>query len=293
MLPASPRDLPTTTMLTFYRTISQSCTVTAISRHAKSATKNIFEVGQSSITILEGLSRQPDFRAVSTWENGIHDHRTGRKCARCNGSLIDTIINFGENLYEKPLKLARQHAQKADLCLVLGSSLTITPANTIPHSVGERKDGKLAICNLQETPSDDVADFRIFSEADLLMSKVMEKLNLPIPDFILRRRLIIEVETQEEDRHRITATGVDSDGTPHNFLKSVRRDGSRRVARTEPFTIHVRDALQHGMGLKLELEFMGHYNEPNLELEHVFDGEKETLYLLEYNPQTGEWSVET
>jgi mono-ADP-ribosyltransferase sirtuin 6 len=100
------------------------------------------------------------------------------------------------------------------------------------------------------------------------------------------------VESQEEDRHKVTATGVDCDGTPHNFLKSVRLEGSRRVARAEPFTIHVRDVLQPGAQLKLELEFMGHYNEPNLELAYQVEGEEEALYLLEYNPQTGEWAAE-
>jgi mono-ADP-ribosyltransferase sirtuin 6 len=293
MLPVSSFDLLVIPTLTVPRKTSQSYTVTAILKPVKSAIKSIFEVSQDcNHTNLPSLLHRSDFRAVSTWENGIHDHRTGRKCARCGGTLIDTIINFGENLYEKPLKLARQNAQKADLCLVLGSSLTITPANTIPHSVGERKGGTLAICNLQETPSDDVADFRIFSEADILMTKVMEKLDLPIPEFILRRRLTVKVESQEEDRHKVTATGVDGDGTPHNFLKSVRLEGSRRVARAEPFTIHVRDVLQPGAQLKLELEFMGHYNEPNLELAYQVEGEEEALYLLEYNPQTGEWAVE-
>ena len=45
------------------------------------------------------------------------------------------------------------------------------------------------------------------------MTKVMEKLGLPIPPFVLRRRLVINVETQEQGRHRITVTSVDSDGT--------------------------------------------------------------------------------
>ncbi|KAG7145215.1 NAD-dependent protein deacetylase SRT1 like [Verticillium longisporum] len=39
-----------------------------------------------------------DFRAVSTYEKSIRDHRTGRRCASCHGVLLDTIINFGETL---------------------------------------------------------------------------------------------------------------------------------------------------------------------------------------------------
>ncbi|KAJ5404484.1 hypothetical protein N7509_004355 [Penicillium cosmopolitanum] len=232
-----------------------------------------------------------DFRAVSTYEKGDHDHRTTRKCARCGGALYDTIINFGESLPAKAMELAQKNAEIADLCLVLGSSLTVTPANSIPEIVGEAKGAKLAICNLQETPIDNLTDIRVFSEADVLMTKVMEKLNLPIPPFVLRRRLAIKVETQDEDRHRITATGVDTDGTPMSFLQSVRLEGSRRVARAEPFVILVRESLQPGSQLKLDLEFMSHYDEPNLELVHEYNGEEEALYILEFNVENGEWTI--
>lgn len=232
-----------------------------------------------------------DFRAVSTYERGDHDHRTGRKCVLCGGILLDSIVNFDENLPARDLDLARENARKADLCLVLGSSLTVTPANGIPEIVGQKEDAKLAICNLQQTPIDELSDIRVFAEADVLMERVMNKLGLSIPPFILRRRLVVNVETQE-DRHRITLTGVESDGTPMTFLQSVRLEGTRRSVRAEPFTIHVREALEPGAELKLELEFMGHYNEPNLELAHHYSGSEQGLYLLEYNPLNGAWVVE-
>ncbi|KAI1706775.1 sir2 family domain-containing protein [Ditylenchus destructor] len=56
---------------------------------------------------------------------GVHDHQTTRKCAVCGHWLHDTIINFSESLPEKPLKDGFINARRADLCLVLGSSLTI------------------------------------------------------------------------------------------------------------------------------------------------------------------------
>lgn len=258
---------------------------------ATTVARTIFEVTSNSSRVIPSLTRQVDFRAVSTYEKGDHDHRTTRKCARCGGTLYDTIINFGESLPARLMELAQKNAEMADLCLVLGSSLTVTPANTIPEIVGERKGAKLAICNLQNTPIDQLTDLRIFSEADILMVKVMEKLNLPIPPFVLRRRLVIKVETQEEDRHRVIATGVETDGTPMTFLQSVRLEGSRRVARAEPFIILVRETLQAGSQLKFDLEFMGNYDEPNLELIHEYKGEEEVLYHLEFNLDNGEWTV--
>ncbi|CRG88369.1 NAD-dependent histone deacetylase SIR2 [Talaromyces islandicus] len=232
-----------------------------------------------------------DFRAVGNYEKGDHDHRTSRKCGCCGGALHDSIINFGESLPARAHESAHQHAETADLCLVLGSSLTVTPANEIPEIVGRKKGAQLAICNLQETPIDELCSLRIFTETDILMTKVMEKLDLPIPSFILQRRLLIKVETHDEDRHRLTATGVDSDDTPVSFLQTVKLEGTRRIARAEPFSLNIRESFEQGAPLKLELEFMGHYNEPNLELTHRYNGSEEVLYILKFNPYIGEWSI--
>jgi NAD-dependent SIR2 family protein deacetylase len=106
--------------------------------------------------------------------------------------LLDTIVNFGEFLPAEPLERAYANAKKADLCLVLGSSLTIPPASKIPETVGKRKNAKLAICNLQTTPLDNLSTLRVYSKADDLMIRVMEKLEIPIPQFILHRRLVVE-----------------------------------------------------------------------------------------------------
>ena len=56
---------------------------------------------------------------------GRLDHYTGRKCDKpeCRGQLKDSIINFGESLPAEEIEKAFLHAQKADLCLVLGKNL--------------------------------------------------------------------------------------------------------------------------------------------------------------------------
>jgi NAD-dependent SIR2 family protein deacetylase len=107
-------------------------------RCASRAVKNTFEVrhpfplsGSCSSYHLK------DYR-VSGSQPDHNDHRTGRRCL-CGGILLDTIINFGEGLPEKELQLARDHANKADLCLVLGSSVSVTPACTIPEAVASTK----------------------------------------------------------------------------------------------------------------------------------------------------------
>ncbi|EGY22013.1 hypothetical protein VD0002_g8530 [Verticillium dahliae] len=234
-----------------------------------------------------------DFRAVSTYEKSIRDHRTGRRCASCHGVLLDTIINFGETLSAATLQRARDHAASADLCLALGSSLTIPPACEIPEAVGRRRFSDLVICNLQATPLDGLARQRVFARTDDLMAAVMAKLGLAIPAFRLRRRLVVGLETTGDERHVLRVRGVDVDGTPATFLRSVRVAHARRPARTEPHVIHFNARLPVGAPLSIELEFMGHYGEPSLEIAHEYNGvqDGDTRYGLEYDPESGQWAT--
>ena len=235
-----------------------------------------------------------DFRAVAPDSRPISDHRTGRKCALCRGDLHDSLIHFGEDLPEQALQLAFDHAKRADLCLVLGSSLTVTPANEIPETVGKRKDGKLILCNLQTTPMDRLSKIRVYSKSDDVMTRVMRHLALPIPPFILQRRLIINITRRGGERgYQITLHGIDSDGTPASFLRSAKV--GRAACRTEPFVFSLREQLVEGTECKVHLEFMGHYAEPSLEIMHVCGGRKgegRDVYALRYDLSRGVWAVD-
>ena len=77
----------------------------------------------------------------------MFDHATSRKCAdpECGGVLQDSIINFGEALPEQELENAFKEGDTADLCIVLGSSLRVQPANHVPRKV-HKSGGKVVIC---------------------------------------------------------------------------------------------------------------------------------------------------
>lgn len=88
-----------------------------------------------------------DFRTRTAKK--VHDHETGRFCddPNCRGKLKDSIINFGENLNSKILKRGEKESNLSDLCLAIGSSLTVTPAADLPEEVTNH-GGKLVIVNL-------------------------------------------------------------------------------------------------------------------------------------------------
>lgn len=102
---------------------------------------------------------------------------TGRVCewAGCGSVLRDSGVRFGDPLPEKCWNRAWQNAEKADLCLCLGSSLTVTPASEIPAWVARRH--KLVIVNLQATPLDGVASLLVHGMVDEVMERVLHVLD--------------------------------------------------------------------------------------------------------------------
>jgi len=75
----------------------------------------------------------------------------------CGGILRPSIVLFGEMLPERALYEATVHSEQADLFIVLGSSLSVTPANQFPL-LAKSYGAKLVIVNLEPTDFDHYAD---------------------------------------------------------------------------------------------------------------------------------------
>ena len=67
-----------------------------------------------------------------------------------------TLFFFGEPLPEKAFAGAHELAARADLLLVLGTSLTVFPAAGLPR-VTLQEGGKIVVVNAQPTMYDDYA----------------------------------------------------------------------------------------------------------------------------------------
>ncbi|KAJ3427788.1 nad-dependent protein deacetylase sirtuin-7 [Anaeramoeba flamelloides] len=140
----------------------------------------------------------------------VHDHQTGRKCDKCGGKLYDSIINFGENLSEKQINSAYLHSKKADLSIVLGTSLRVTPAADLPMINVKKQKGKMVIVNLQKTPLDDYASIRVFGRTDQFCFYLMRELEIPVPTFkqalelrAKKRREKLQLTEKEEKKQKI------------------------------------------------------------------------------------------
>lgn len=78
----------------------------------------------------------------------------------CGGKLRPSVILFGEGLPQQPFMEAEKASEEADLLIVLGSSLTVTPANQFPL-IAKEQGATLVIVNLEPTHFDTYADLVI------------------------------------------------------------------------------------------------------------------------------------
>lgn len=102
------------------------------------------------------------------------DHSTGRKCDFCGSDLKDTIVYFHELLKEEVVTKALAIAKDAELSIVLGSRLSVSPACNIAVS-----PKNVVIINRQKTKFDDFCVLRLWAATDLVLDRLLHYLSLP------------------------------------------------------------------------------------------------------------------
>ncbi|MGD8228442.1 MAG: Sir2 family NAD-dependent protein deacetylase [Desulfobacteraceae bacterium] len=96
-------------------------------------------------------------------------------CDDCSGILKPDTISFGQAMPEDKMSQSLAHARNCDLCIVLGSSLVVYPAASIPIQAVET-GAKLMIINRDETPLDPHAALIIHDSVARILGQIMEKL---------------------------------------------------------------------------------------------------------------------
>lgn len=94
-------------------------------------------------------------------------------CGSCHGILKPAGVFFGESLPARELQEATAHSKRADVFLVIGSTLLVYPAAYMPLYAVEA-GAKLAIVNLSSTPIDKDAEVIINGKAGEVMTQVVE-----------------------------------------------------------------------------------------------------------------------
>jgi len=94
----------------------------------------------------------------------------------CGFPLKSGVVLFGEALPTEAIEAAYAHAERADVMLVIGTSLLVAPVSGLPRVVLGR-GGALAILTESETPYDDEAAVRLHGRAGVQMTETLAALD--------------------------------------------------------------------------------------------------------------------
>ncbi|MCD6561894.1 MAG: Sir2 family NAD-dependent protein deacetylase [Deltaproteobacteria bacterium] len=93
-------------------------------------------------------------------------------CDDCGGILKPDTISFGQSMPEEKMALAFMHASECDLCIVMGSSLVVYPAASVPEEA-VRNGSKLIIINRDTTSLDSQADLVIHDSVSRILGQMV------------------------------------------------------------------------------------------------------------------------
>ncbi|MFH0788163.1 MAG: Sir2 family NAD-dependent protein deacetylase [Pseudomonadota bacterium] len=141
-----------------------------------------FKAGNSQDMVIELHGTALMVTCLSCWKRYQRDEiqkrlRQGVKvpyCDDCGGPLKPATISFGQSMPEKETEEAFARAAGADLFMVIGSSLAVQPAASLPQ-VAKRSRARLVIVNRDSTPLDGIADLVIHGQAGPIMDAIVEK----------------------------------------------------------------------------------------------------------------------
>jgi NAD-dependent deacetylase len=102
----------------------------------------------------------------------VEDFVNDRQCEGCGGNLRPGVVLFGEGLPTDVLNEAHEEILKSDLLLVIGTSLNVSPVNSLP-SVAK---GRRVLINAEKTLMDDLFDLVINARAGMVLEEVNKAL---------------------------------------------------------------------------------------------------------------------
>ena len=106
----------------------------------------------------------------------VSRRRARRRCCEdCGGIVKSATISFGQAMPAGEMRAALELTLSSDLFLVLGSSLVVHPAASLP-SLAKENGARLVIINREPTPLDDCADIVIAGEIGPILSKIANDL---------------------------------------------------------------------------------------------------------------------
>jgi NAD-dependent deacetylase len=147
--------------------------------HQDSGSSNVIELhGTNRKAVCLNCGKLWPIEEVQQWlESGEIDP----SCDTCNGYVKPATISFGQSMPEAEMIRAFECVSSSELLFMIGSSLQVEPAASIPreaHSNG----AKLLYINRTGTPSDSLADICFRENAGHVLGELVNMLKRGIND---------------------------------------------------------------------------------------------------------------
>ena len=96
------------------------------------------------------------------------------RCKKCNSYLKTSAVLFGEMLPRDVYLQSIYYSYSSDVMLVIGTSLSVEPAASLPFQAKER-GAKIISINKDRTPIDELSDFVLKGNSDEILENILNE----------------------------------------------------------------------------------------------------------------------
>ncbi len=139
--------------------------------HQKAGSKRVLEL-HGSLKFVDCLDCGKTYR----WDDLVDRIERGKvACDECGSPYLKPrIVFFGEALPKEVLSEAIEEAKRSDVFIVVGSSLQVYPAASIPF-IAKDSGAKLVVINADPTDKDWLFDIVLHGKAGEVLPKIVDK----------------------------------------------------------------------------------------------------------------------
>lgn len=141
------------------------------------------DAGNNNVIELHGTNRKAvclncgQYWPIEDIQARLEAGETDPACLECRGYIKPATVSFGQAMPENEMMKAYECTLKCDLFIMIGSSLQVEPAASIPREA-HRTGAKLIYINRTPTPSDHLADVLFNENAGDVMSLLVEGIRI-------------------------------------------------------------------------------------------------------------------
>jgi len=206
---------------------------------------------------------------------------TNRICddPQCKGKLIKSGVRYGQATPEEPLRKGFYHSDKADLSIVLGSSMGTSPFCDMPP-----RAKSMVLCNLGHTRYDSAAALTFNLPCDEFMRKVVPIMGINLGTYTYSQTFELGYKKIADATYKLFLKGH-RQNEPCTCVASVtvlcnglekELDQSNL---TKNFEVEIRS--QNGTNLPIQVTFREEYNCAPMAVNFSLDKDEE-LKILEF-----------